>query len=268
MIKDVAYNTGDPISGTTQVNDIAIATGNNPDYTEGSWVGGVDNSNAYVIVSDTTSAGLVGRTTGGGTGIAPANTPTFWKSAALTDQALLNLVNKLPGLAGNYANVTAARAALAVSPFAIVNDYTGGGTSGTSGTSGTGGGAGWLFYSDEGELNAPPPEADGNVIFRINSSPVVETYNPNKTNGVNEIYFNLNDSAGTDYTTQFTALTSGGTISITQGANTATYTSAIAGTFFVDTNFGFFLIQTGPATQTVTSDSPFVSGVPITLSFS
>jgi hypothetical protein len=259
MIKDVAYNTGGAISGTTQVNDIAIATGNNPDYTEGSWVGGVDNSNAYVIVSDTTSAGLVGRTTGGGTGIAPANTPTFWKSAALTDQALLNLVNKLPGLAGNYANVTAARAALAVSPFAIVNDYTGGG----------GGGAGWLFYSDEGELNADPPTADGNVIFRINSSPAVETYNPNKANGVNQIYFNLSDSAGTDYTTQFTALqTNGGTITMTQGVNTATYTSAVAGTFFVESEVGFFIMQTGFATQTVTSDSPFVSGVPITLSFS
>jgi hypothetical protein len=262
MIKDVAYNTGDPISGTTQVNDIAIATGNNPDYTEGSWVGGVDNSNAYVIVSDTTSAGLVGRTTGGGTGIAPANTPTFWKSAALTDQALLNLVNKLPGLAGNYANVTAARAALAVSPFAIVNDYTGGG----------GGGAGWLFYSDEGTMNAGPPEADGNALFLAidnQNNITTETYNPNKSSGTDEIYFNLSDSTGTDYTTQFTTLqTSGGTISITQGANTATYTSTVPGTFFVDTNFGFFLMQTGPATQTVTSDSPFVSGVPITLSFS
>jgi hypothetical protein len=66
MIKDVAYNTGGAISGTTQVNNIAIATDDNPDYTEGSWVGGVDTSDGYVIVCDTTSAGLVGRTTGGG----------------------------------------------------------------------------------------------------------------------------------------------------------------------------------------------------------
>ena len=195
MIKDVAYNTGGTISGTTQVNDIAIATDNNPDYTEGSWVGGVDSSDGYVIVSDTTSANLVGRTTGGG--------------------------------------------------------------------------AGWLFYSDEGNINALAPTADGNAIFLINGSPKVETYNPNKTNGVNEIYFNLSDSAGTDYTTQFTALqTNGGTITMTQGVNIATYTSVIPGTFFVDGASGFFVMQTGPATQTVTSASPFVSGVPITLSFS
>ena len=143
---------------------------------------------------------------------------------------------------------------------------------GTSSSGGGGGGAtgsgSWYFYSDEGELNAPPPTADGNAIFRINSSPAVETYNPNKANGVSQIYFNLSDSAGIDYTTQFTTLTSGGTITMTQGANTATYTSAIAGTFFVDPVNGIFVIQTGPATQTVTSASPFVSGVPITLSFS
>jgi hypothetical protein len=55
---------------------------------------------------------------------------------------------------------------------------------------------------------------------------------------------------------------------MTQGVNTATYTSTVPGTFFVESMLGFFLMQTGPATQTVTSASPFVSGVPITLSFS
>jgi hypothetical protein len=126
----------------------------------------------------------------------------------------------------------------------------------------------WFFYSDEGELNAPPPTADGNAIFRINSSPAVETYNPNKANGVNQIYFNLSDSAGTDYTTQFTTLAeNGGTITMTQGANIATYTSTVPGTFFVESEGGFFIMQTGFATQTVTSDSPFVSGDPITLTF-
>ena len=133
-----------------------------------------------------------------------------------------------------------------------------------------GGGIGaWYLYSDEGNLNAAPPIADGNSIFIINSFPRVETYDPNKTNGVSEIYFNLSDSNGTDYTSQFTTLsTNGGTISITQGANTVTYTSTTPGTFFVDTNNGFFLIQTGPATQTVTSANPFVFGDPISLSFS
>jgi hypothetical protein len=133
-----------------------------------------------------------------------------------------------------------------------------------------GGGIGaWYFYSDEGTLDAQPPFADGNAIFLINGAPKVETYNPNKSNGVNEIYFNLDDSNGTNYTTQFTALaTNGGTISITQGANTVTYTSTTPGTFFVESGGGFFLIQTGPATQTVTSANPFVFGSPISLSFS
>jgi hypothetical protein len=132
-----------------------------------------------------------------------------------------------------------------------------------------GGGIGeWYFYSDEGTLNAQPPVADGNAIFRIQGSPVVETFNPNKSNGVNEIYFNLDDSNGTNYTTQFTELaTNGGTISITQGANTVTYTSTTPGAFFVESGGGFFLIQTGPSTQTVTSANPFVFGDPISITF-
>jgi hypothetical protein len=260
MIKDVAYNTGGAISGTTQVSNVAIATDNNPDYTEGSWVGGVDNSDGYVIVSDTTSTGLVGRTTGGGTGIAPADTPTFWKSAALTDQALLNLINKLPGSAGNYPNVTAARAALAVLPFAIVNDYTGGG----------GGGAGWLFYAAEGPLVDGPPTTDGQSIFTDNlpDGSTNVTFNPNKANGVNFLNFKLKDSDGVDYTTQFTNLqTSGGTISVTQNGDTATYV-LVPGMAFIQNPPGFAAINAAFATQTVSSSAPFVYGDPITITIS
>jgi hypothetical protein len=145
-----------------------------------------------------------------------------------------------------------------------------GGTPGPTGTPApTGAGIGaWYFYSDEGNINAAPPTANGNAIFLINGSPKVETFNPNKSNGVNEIYFNLDDSNGTNYTTQFTQLaTNGGTISITQGANSVTYTSTTPGTFFVQTLEGFFIMQTGPATQTVTSASPFVFGSPISITF-
>ena len=137
-----------------------------------------------------------------------------------------------------------------------------------------GGGIGeWYFYSDEGGIfDADPPVSDGNSIFLIRNNQtneVTETFNPNKSDGVNEIYFNLNDSSGTNYTTQFTELaTNGGTISITQGANTVTYTSTTPGAFFVESGGGFFLIQTGPSTQTVTSANPFVFGDPISLSFS
>jgi hypothetical protein len=136
-----------------------------------------------------------------------------------------------------------------------------------------GGGIGaWYFYSDEGGIfDAQPPSSDGNSIFLIRNNEtneVTETFNPNKSNGVNEIYFNLDDSNGTNYTTQFTELaTNGGTISITQGANTVTYTSTTPGTFFADTIGGIFTIQTGPATQTVTSANPFVYADPISITF-
>jgi len=147
------------------------------------------------------------------------------------------------------------------------------GNSGGSGGSNNGSGLGsWYFYSDAGQLNAPPPVTDGNAIFIIRdnqNNTMTETFNPNKSSGTNEIYFNLSDSTGTDYTTQFTALqTNGGTISITQGANTVTYASATPGSFIADTMAGFFMIQTGPATQTATSASPFVYGDPISISFS
>jgi hypothetical protein len=136
----------------------------------------------------------------------------------------------------------------------------------------TGGGIGaWYFYSGEGTLNALPPVSDGNSIFLIRNNEtneLTETFNPNKSNGVNEIYFNLDDSNGTNYTTQFTELaTNGGTISITQGANTVTYTSTTPGAFFVESGAGFFLINTGPSTQIVTSANPFVLGDPISITF-
>jgi hypothetical protein len=149
-----------------------------------------------------------------------------------------------------------------------------GGISPTPTPTTTSGGAGvgaWYFYSGEGTLDAAPPLSDGNSIFLIRNNltnEVTETFNPNKSDGVNEIYFNLDDSNGVNYTTQFTELaTNGGTISITQGANSVTYTSTTPGAFFVESGAGFFLLNTGPSTQTVTSANPFVLGDPISITF-
>ena len=137
--------------------------------------------------------------------------------------------------------------------------------------SGGGGGSGvgsWYFYSDEGNINAGPPIADGNAIFTIQGSPIVETFDPNKTSGTSYLYFNLNDSSGVDYTTQFTDLqNNGGTISITQNGNKATYRSTVPGTYFIDTPNGFFVISTTPATQTATSGVKFTFADPITITF-
>lgn len=142
-------------------------------------------------------------------------------------------------------------------------------SSGSEENGGGSGGAGWYFYSDEGNLNAGPPLSDGNIIFTITTdSPIVETFNPNSSSGTEYINIAGNDAVGTSYLTQFNNLQSyGGTISITQNGDTATYYSANPGPFFVESNAGnpFLVILT--ATQTVSSSAPFVFGDPITIEF-
>lgn len=139
----------------------------------------------------------------------------------------------------------------------------------------TGGGAGigeWYFYSDEGDINALPPTENGNAIFTINSGgPTTETFNPNKSGGVTFLHFNVRDSIGTDYTSQFSGYTGGtGTITISQNGDTATYTSTTQGSFFIETNIPgspFFIIAANACTQTVNSVNSFVYGDPISITF-
>lgn len=104
MVYNAIYNTGSSINGTTQLGNIAIATGS-PDYSIGDWTGGVDDTGCYVVISDTTSTGLAGRSAGGGSEIIPENTPTFWKSDTDTDQSFLDLVNVLPGSPGTITDI-------------------------------------------------------------------------------------------------------------------------------------------------------------------
>jgi hypothetical protein len=129
----------------------------------------------------------------------------------------------------------------------------------------------WYFYSDEGTINAGPPVANGNAIFTINAETISETFNPNKSNGVTYLYFNINDSIGTDYTTQFNSYTGGtGTITISQNGDTATYTSTTMGSFALQTIGGgmFFVIATAACTQTKESNAPYVFSDPISITFS
>jgi hypothetical protein len=100
-----AYTGGSPISGFENIGNIAVDTEpGSGDYSLGNFVGGVSGSydaNGYIIISDTTTAGLVGKTTGGNTtGPAPANEPTFWASISKTDSSFLDLVNNLPARIG------------------------------------------------------------------------------------------------------------------------------------------------------------------------
>lgn len=104
MVYNAIYNTGANIAGTTQVGNIAVATGS-PDYSVGDWAGGVDDTGCYVVISDTTSTGLAGRSAGGTSDVVPADTPTFWKSTTDTDQSFLDLVNLLPGSPGTITDI-------------------------------------------------------------------------------------------------------------------------------------------------------------------
>lgn len=140
-----------------------------------------------------------------------------------------------------------------------------------SGSNGGGAGVGsWYFYSDEGTINANPPTANGNAIFTINTGgAVTESFNPNKASGVTYLHFNINDSVGTQYESQFNALTgSGGTISMYQNGNRATYTSTTPGAYTVINSGGkFFVIATGASTQTHVSPTTYTFADPISIVF-
>lgn len=121
--RDVEYNpSGIAPAGATQLDTIAVATGN-PNYQIGSWFGGVNESLGYVIVNDTNSTNLVGRGSGGGLGSPiQSDKPIFWLSDGLTDQALVDLANRLPGSPGNLADVDAVRTWVGTNNYSIVND--------------------------------------------------------------------------------------------------------------------------------------------------
>jgi hypothetical protein len=127
----------------------------------------------------------------------------------------------------------------------------------------------WYFYSDEGTINVGPPISNGNALFTIQGSPILETYNPNENSGTSFLYFALNDNTGTNYGTQFSGLTPGGTISIIQNNKKATYTGGSNSFMVVNDGLGnfFFMINTAVATQAVNASSSFVFGDPISITF-
>ena len=102
------YNpSGIPDDGATQIKTLQYSSGG-VNVSTGGWYGGIDDTGVYVITSDTTTTGLTGRTTGGGTGVAPANIPTFWKTAGTSEAQLLAVVNRLPGSPGNLTTAAGA----------------------------------------------------------------------------------------------------------------------------------------------------------------
>lgn len=113
------YNPGgQPIQGAIQVKTLAVAIGD-VDTSAGGWYGGVDDTGVYLITCDTTTLGLAGRPTGNGTGVAPANVPTIWRTTERTDAALIALLNRLPGSPRNITNISQASDFLNSSNYGI-----------------------------------------------------------------------------------------------------------------------------------------------------
>ena len=85
--------------GWTKVGNIAVNSSNNQNYPFGFIPGILDtyDTTAYVIVSDTTTANLVGRTTGGGLGVALPDQPTWWVTPAKSDISFIDLAKRLTG---------------------------------------------------------------------------------------------------------------------------------------------------------------------------
>ena len=133
-------------------------------------------------------------------------------------------------------------------------------------SAGADGGAGsWFFYSDEGLMNAGAPSGNGNALF-WNQTSGTETYNPNYTGGTFQIYFAPIDSTGTSYVTQFNSLSTGGTITLSQNGDTATYTlTSGQATLGGPPGNQFFVMNITSGMQTKTSNAPFVSGTTISL---
>ena len=118
------YNPGGTApAGATQLKTLALATGV-VDVSAGGWYGGVDDTDVYLITCDTTTLGLTGRPTGGGTTpVAPANIPTVWKTTDRTDASLVTLGNKLPGSPGNLTTASAVNIWLNANNFGLQPAY-------------------------------------------------------------------------------------------------------------------------------------------------
>ena len=124
----------------------------------------------------------------------------------------------------------------------------------------------WFFYSPD---NVPPaaPENNGNALFTYGTAPAIGTYNPNYTGGTFNIYFNNNSSEPISYLSQFSGLnTTGGTITISQGGSTAIY-SGTSENYNPGLNW-INLNVTGSTQMIQSAPTPFVFGIPITLTFS
>jgi hypothetical protein len=94
MANPIAYNSGTTVSGCINKGTISFAVDNlNYSTRPGNlnWYAGGDNTNKYIIISDTFSQGVDTQ----------ANSrPTMWATSAQTDSELLKWINGLPARSG------------------------------------------------------------------------------------------------------------------------------------------------------------------------
>ena len=128
----------------------------------------------------------------------------------------------------------------------------------------------WYLYYNDGDTTAPPPGQNGNVIFYDTStSPFTDNFSPNYIGGTRTIKFNPTDSTATNYLSQFSGLTNGGTITLVQNGDSATYYSSSNDGSFVISSVGvsYFIINTNIAIQTKSSNNKFNRVDPISITF-
>jgi hypothetical protein len=111
------------------------------EYGEGGWQGGFIDTGSYIVISDTDTAELSGRSSGRGIDVVPVNAPTFWK-VPKDDAKIVKLANKLPGSPGDFTTAADAKTWINNTPgYALVT--------------GPGGGFSMLLLADiGGNLNA------------------------------------------------------------------------------------------------------------------
>ena len=271
-----AYNPGAPISGTTQYDDLVVG---NVDIDYSTNYGGVQ----WWASPEEVSGYIIGNARPGGQPTPSGATGTaqvgFFRSKGRTDQAFLDLANYIGAKNGQPTFTTTNQAEVwlesngyytsfnlptptptstpAITPTRTLTP-TPTPTVTPSNTPYPPGA--YQFYRTEG-LNAIAPTYNGGIML-VSSGDLV-TYNPNDSF---EIVFTAIDKSGTSHPEYDDLLLYGGTITLTQGANTY-IASGESGFFsYITSTFNYYAASYLDVIQL--SANPFVSGSPIFLTAS